>query len=136
MRLDHLLSKEHLVSAGHRMVSGCWSRRPIRTERVRRVAHGWNIDSAVGSASSGPSTSPVLACQHGWWERVGGERVGWCTLLGPEGPGFLGGAALVVGTVVSAGGVVVAWGLGREGPSLGCMMSEGFLRGSVVPIVC
>ena len=22
-------------------------------------------------------------------ERVGGERVGWCTLLGPEGPGFL-----------------------------------------------
>lgn len=42
------------------MVSGGWSRRPIRTERVRRVAHGWNIDSAVGSASSGLSTFPVV----------------------------------------------------------------------------
>jgi hypothetical protein len=65
------------------VVGGCWSRRPIRTECVRRVAHGWNIDSAVGSASSGSSTP---AC---WLERVGWERVGWCTLLGPEGPGFL-----------------------------------------------
>ena len=49
--------------------SGCWSRRPIRTERVRRVAHGWNIDSAVGSDASDFST-PGFA----WLERVGVER--------------------------------------------------------------
>jgi hypothetical protein len=46
-------------------VSG-WSRRPIRTERVRRVAHGWNIDSAVGSASSGLSTLGFSSEGLGW----------------------------------------------------------------------
>lgn len=63
MRLDHLLSKEHLVSAGRPLgVVGCWSRRLFRTERVRRVAHGWNIDSAVGSDASDLST----LCLQGW----------------------------------------------------------------------
>lgn len=63
MRLDHLLSKEHLVSAGRPLgVVGGWSRRLFRTERVRRVAHGWNIDSAVGSDASDLST----LCLQGW----------------------------------------------------------------------
>ena len=84
MRLDHLLSKEHLVSAVHRLVGGGWSRRLIRTERVRRVAHGWNIDSAVGS-----DASDLQYTGFAWLERVGGGAAGWCTLLGPEGPGFL-----------------------------------------------
>ena len=53
---------------------GCpvhWSRRPIRTERVRRVAHGWNIDSAVGSDASDLST----LCLQGW------DGLGWSCLL-------------------------------------------------------
>ena len=62
-------------------------------------------------------------------ERVGGERVGWCTLLGPEGPGFL----LWVVSVMDAH---PWWGLGLEGPSLGHMKPEGSFWGSVVPIVC
>ena len=48
--------------------SGCWSRRPIRTERVRRVAHGWNIDSAVGSDASDLQYSGLARL-----ERVGVE---------------------------------------------------------------
>ena len=82
MRLDHLLSKEHLARRVLRggMGPGAGSRRTFSP-----VAHGWNIDSAVGSAASDLSTPGPS-----WFglERVGGERVGWCTLLGPEGPGF------------------------------------------------
>ncbi len=83
MRLDHLLSKEHLTGCVVRSTLSVQA--PIRTERVRRLAHGWNIDSAVGSAASDPSTAGPFGAGG---ERVGGERVGWCTLLGPEGPGF------------------------------------------------
>ena len=50
--------------------SGCWSRRPIRTERVRRVAHGWNIDSAVGS-----DAPDLQYTGFAWLERVGVERL-------------------------------------------------------------
>jgi len=55
------------------VVGGCWSRRPIRTERVRRVAHGWNIDSAVGSASSGLSTLGCLFGDGLGWNGSGGS---------------------------------------------------------------
>ena len=57
-------------------------------------------------------------------ERVGRERVGWCTLLGPEGPGFL--IVWGVSSEVRLGG----WGLGRYGPSVGCMKS-GVVSGGV-----
>lgn len=51
------------------MVGGGWSRRPIRTDRVRRVAHGWNIDSAVGADASDSSTPRLRV----WLGRVGVE---------------------------------------------------------------
>jgi hypothetical protein len=110
--------------------SGCWSRRPIRTERVRRVAHGWNIDSAVGSDAPDLSTPRLGVVGTGR-----GGAAGWCTLLGPEGPGFLPGVGRVV--IGNGGGVdCFLVGVGPAGPSLGCMKLEGHLWGSVVPIVC
>jgi hypothetical protein len=51
------------------------------------VAHGWNIDSAVVGAAADLSTAGLSGLVgNGLVVRVGG----WCTLLGPEGPGFPG----------------------------------------------
>jgi hypothetical protein len=82
VRLDHLLSKEHLTTV---LIQRSLVQAPIRTERVRRLAHGWNIDSAVVSVAADLSTpAPSGVGWNGWVVGVGG----WCTLLGPEGPGF------------------------------------------------
>ncbi len=117
MRLDHLLSKEHW----HRRSPGGWVggvQAPVRTECVRRLAHGWNIDSAVGIGFSGlVRRFRVLGTGRG----VG---VGWCTLLGPEGPGFR--VAMVVAVRGWAG----------DGPSFGLIRADGFVGGGLVPIVC
>lgn len=73
MRLDHLLSKEHLGTVGCSRHTG--------SERTSQpVAHGWNID--IGPRLNG-SDLVRLACGVG---TVGAGRVGACTLLGPEGP--------------------------------------------------
>lgn len=73
MRLDHLLSKEHLGTAG------C-SRHAGSDRTCLPAAHGWNID--IGSRLNG-SDLVRLACGVG---TVGAGRSGTCTLLGPEGP--------------------------------------------------
>jgi hypothetical protein len=54
--------------------SGCWSRRPIRTERVRRVAHGWNIDSAVGSDAPDLQYTGLARLERVGVERSAGAR--------------------------------------------------------------
>ena len=41
MRLDHLLSKEHFLTAGPR---AWWSRGQFISECLMLVAHGWNVD--------------------------------------------------------------------------------------------
>lgn len=76
MRLDHLLSKEHLGTVG------C-SRHTGSSRTCSPVAHGWNID--IGPRLNG-SDLVRLACGVG---TVGAGRVGACTLLGPEGPDVL-----------------------------------------------
>lgn len=64
-----------------------------------------------------------------------GGAISWCTLLGPEGPGFLLGVGRVV--IGNGGGVDTHLvGVGPTGPSLGHMMSDRLVWGSVVPIVC
>ncbi len=71
MRLDHLLSKEHLEPFGARRAT------PRRTSWGG--AHGWNIDKvsgAAGALSTSLGTGTVLRTESGT-----------CTLLGPEGPG-------------------------------------------------
>jgi hypothetical protein len=82
VRLDHLLSKEHLV-----LWLPVWvvmgSRRRV-TRTWLPVAHGWNIDSAVGSDAFDLQYTGLCLVGTGR-----GGAAGWCTLLGPEGPGFL-----------------------------------------------
>ena len=73
MRLDHLLSKEHLGTAG------C-SRHAGSDRSCLPAAHGWNID--IGSRLNG-SDLVRLACGVG---TVWSGEAGTCTLLGPEGP--------------------------------------------------
>ena len=73
MRLDHLLSKEHLEVFGS-------SRHAGSDRTCLPAAHGWNID--IGSRLNG-SDLVRLACGVG---TVGAGMVGTCTLLGPEGP--------------------------------------------------
>jgi hypothetical protein len=65
-----------------------------------------------------------------------GGAISWCTLLGPEGPGFLPGVGRVL--VGNGEGVDLRCrvGVGPAGPSLGRMMSDRLVWGSVVPIVC
>ena len=70
MRLDHLLSKEHLV----RLVlfaavvdPGADSDRTCPT-----VAHGWNIDSAAGADGAGLSTLR-LSSDGGCWNGSGSD---------------------------------------------------------------
>ena len=73
MRLDHLLSKEHLEVFGS-------SRHAGSDRTCLPAAHGWNID--IGSRLNG-SDLVRLACGVG---TVGAGMAGTCTLLGPEGP--------------------------------------------------
>ena len=76
MRLDHLLSKEHLL----REPRFAAARTRIAGARSAAGAHGWNIDLGVRRSSSAqydPSGSGTAA----------GDSPGTCTLLGPEGPG-------------------------------------------------
>jgi hypothetical protein len=109
--------------------SGCWSRRPIRTERVRRVAHGWNIDSAVGSDASDFST-PGDRLERVGVELPAGAR---CWVLRDQASRRRGSRSHRKRCGCESAGW---WGLGLDGPSLGCMKLEGYLWGSVVPIVC
>ena len=88
MRLDHLLSKEHLAS-GVLVLCGWgggvqgW---PAAAVRAVGVAHGWNIDMRAVVLGSGPLVPP-----GDWWGTrvlgVGGAVRG--TLLGPEGTGLV-----------------------------------------------
>ena len=73
MRLDHLLSKEHLEASAFQacQISGI---RPLL------AAHGWNID--IGARLNGSDLVRPLR----WVGTVGAGRSGTCTLLGPEGP--------------------------------------------------
>ena len=101
MRLDHLLSKEHLAPhpLGGEGVQAC---RNI-TECVMPAAHGWNIEQQ--------SKLCFLACVStqcvlrdgvvGTDGRVVGLFVG-CTLLGPGGPDPVSGVA----------SIPLLWGLG------------------------
>ena len=73
MRLDHLLSKEHLETS---VFQAC----QIRTECVLLAAHGWNIDIGIQANGSGLVRHLRVVGTTG----VGG--LGACTLLGPEGP--------------------------------------------------
>ena len=72
MRLDHLLSKEHLAPSGVQA--------PDLSERLSRLAHGWNID--IGAEPNGSNSVHLL--QIG---TVRTRKPRTCTLLGPEGPG-------------------------------------------------
>ena len=74
MRLDHLLSKEHLAPSGVQA--------PDLSERLSRLAHGWNID--IGAEPIGSNSVRLL--EEGT-VRFGKRRT--CTLLGPEGPGLI-----------------------------------------------
>ena len=86
MRLDHLLSKEHLAlflssDGGGGGVQG-WLAPLVRGGGA---AHGWNIDMRLMV----PGAGVVLVQPACWWERAVGWRVvGRGTLLGPEGTGF------------------------------------------------
>ena len=73
MRLDHLLSKEHLDTAG------C-SRHAGSDRTCLPAAHGWNIDIGIQFKGSG---SVRLLRGVG---TIGVGGLGACTLLGPEGP--------------------------------------------------
>ena len=79
MRLDHLLSKEHLEIFGSSRHAG--SRRTFLL-----AAHGWNIDIGIQANGFWFSTP-----RFGGVGTTGFGGLGACTLLGPEGPG----AALV-----------------------------------------
>ena len=80
MRLDHLLSKEHLEVFGS-------SRHAGSDRSCLPAAHGWNID--IGSRLNGSDL--VRRFLRGVVGTVGAGRSGTCTLLGPEGPdNFLG----------------------------------------------
>lgn len=73
MRLDHLLSKEHLAPSGVQA-------RQIRTVRVLLAAHGWNIDIDADRIDRD-------SVRHfAWLERFWLRGPACCTLLGPEGP--------------------------------------------------
>ena len=74
MRLDHLLSKEHLAPSGVQA--------PDLSERLSRLAHGWNID--IGAEPIGSNSVRLL--EEGT-VRFGKRRT--CTLLGPEGPDLI-----------------------------------------------
>jgi hypothetical protein len=93
VRLDHLLSKEHLaplwgVQACRHQGECPWS-----------AAHGWNIDIGIGRKSFD------LVRPLRWVGTVGVGGAGACTLLGPEGPGAvlprvrIFGCGVVVGRV-------------------------------------
>ena len=76
MRLDHLLSKEHIAAC----------------ERMSRtVAHGWNVDYSAHGILVGS-----LVLRFGAWNAVtsGGCVLG--TLLGPEGTGCVSSLNLLV----------------------------------------
>ena len=55
MRLDHLLSKEHLAPSGVQA--------PDLSERLSRLAHGWNID--IGAEPNGSNSVHPLADRKG-----------------------------------------------------------------------
>ena len=74
MRLDHLLSKEHLGASAFQACQ-------ISGVRSLLAAHGWNID--IGARLNGSDLVRPLR----WVGTVGAGRSGTCTLLGPEGPG-------------------------------------------------
>ena len=105
MRLDHLLSKEHLQSSllaglpeplpGHPAYSGRpwpgWS------------ARGWNVDDVLPDRS-GESVRP--ACGSGSLAGVGMVA---CTLLGPEGSTPVGGMEVLVAGSVSRTSSALGW---------------------------
>ena len=116
MRLDHLLSKEHLPLGAIR-VARATSRADLSISDRRDSgwsAQGWNVDDVLPERS-GESVRP--ACGSGSLAGVGMVA---CTLLGPE------GSARVV----------------RSDPRLPVRFPSDFLRlpavpvGGGVPIVC
>ena len=79
MRLDHLLSKEHVHrSSVYSEITGASHTRP----NGLGGAHGWNIDIGMRTIGS-HSVRPVRKNGVG---KVGSEESHICTLLGPEGP--------------------------------------------------
>ena len=84
MRLDHLLSKEHLT------LTWWWvCRGQARTVRVRGGAQGWNINCGCRLVA-GAKYGPVRRV----WNGAGGWLVVMGTLLGPEGTARFGGRLL------------------------------------------
>ena len=85
MRLDHLLSKEHVQLSSvysDNKAAKPFRRNPVLSEQhASGGAHGWNIDIVT-------RTNVVLSVRS---LRGAGTGAGWkpglCTLLGPEGPG-------------------------------------------------
>lgn len=114
MRLDHLLSKEHLAG---RFACHGWVvlvQAHARAECVRGGAHGWNIDYGRLVCWWRSSTPAVFGSWGGnGWLRVGG-RLG--TLLGPEGTA---GGLLLRGRELPAGSGRVGrwWGVAVCGSS-------------------
>ena len=88
MRLDHLLSKEHVHLA---LSTGDHGAKPFRGNPVLSGqhapggAHGWNIDIVTRTMTRQTSTAAVYSGK----ERFESDCLVFCTLLGPEGPGRL-----------------------------------------------
>ena len=79
MRLDHLLSKEHLPPTPFR---GGWQGPVSSSVRLGAGARGWNINTAPGAARTGQYSPASVGL--GTPVRVAGLVPG--ALLGPEGP--------------------------------------------------
>ena len=84
MRLDHLLSKEHLAS-GSASLRGGWVggvQDPCLGRMSRGGAQGWNVDYGA-LVGAGGLVRCFVVCLSSWG--VGGGvvgRVAWCWFLG------------------------------------------------------
>lgn len=121
MRLDHLLSKEHLAAGRPCRGVGVVVQAHARAERVRGGAHGWNID--YGSSGGGWRLVRLRSSGRGEGTTFVWLLGGLGTLLGPEGTagwllsrGDARAGALVWG-VVLGGGLRVVTG-SRTTPAL------------------
>ena len=102
MRLDHLLSKEHLEASAFQAAGSERTSQP--------AAHGWNIDIGIHFKDSYP-VRPLR-----WVGTVGVGGVGACTLLGPEGPGAVPAAGSYLRVRGRGGGGLDSSGLHRDRP--------------------
>ncbi len=113
MRLDHLLSKEHL--AGRRSLSGPEphpDQDPVPSRgvgpRVRGGARGWNADQFGRRLLPAPSTARRVLVMRRVWNGAGRRTGVVGTLLGPEGTDPW-SCRLVAGGVGAVVSVRAAW---------------------------